>query len=174
MDALHQAGAEVVALPLPATWDGVHAHHRRIMAVEAAEYHRRWFPAQRAAYAPRIAELLEEGRAASALDYAAALQHKALFRRDMVQALSDVDALVTPATVTTAPPRDTTGDPYFNSPWSYCGLPTISIPCGLADDGLPLSLQLAGPPLKEAALLAVAQWCEDVLKFDKLPPILGA
>ena len=35
---------------------------------------------------------------------------------------------ITPATVSTAPDPSTTGDPAFNSPWSYTGLPTVSFP----------------------------------------------
>jgi len=90
----------------------------------------------------------------------------------MTAALADVDALVTPATMTTAPASlASTGDPSFNSPWSYAGLPTVSIPCGLAADGMPLSLQLIGPAGADARLLAVGAWCESVVGFDRSPPL---
>ena len=56
----------------------------------------------------------------------------------------NVDAWITPATVGTAPDPSTTGDPAFNSPWSYTGLPTVSFPIGLAPDGLPVAIQLIG------------------------------
>ena len=65
----------------------------------------------------------------------------------ILEALSprrNVDALITPATVSTAPDPSTTGDPAFNSPWSYTGLPTVSFPIGLAPDGLPVAVQLVG------------------------------
>ena len=70
-----------------------------------------------------------------------------------------------PATATTAPGRWTTGDPKFNSPWSYSGLPVVSLPCGLAADGLPVAVQLVGRPFAEASLLSAAAWCEECLKF---------
>ena len=38
--------------------------------------------------------------------------------------------LMCPATTGPAPLAHTTGDPAFNSPWSYTGLPTISIQTG--------------------------------------------
>ena len=54
------------------------------------------------------------------------------------------------------PDAATTGDPAFNSPWSYTGLPTVSLPAGWSADGLPLAIQLVGPPWQEAELLAAA------------------
>ena len=71
-----------------------------------------------------------------------------------------------------APGADTTGDPAFNSPWSFTGLPTVSIPAGWSPEGLPLAIQLVGLPWKEAELLAVAAWCEEAIGFEvKEPPI---
>ena len=32
----------------------------------------------------------------------------------------------------------------FNSPFSFAGVPTISIPCGMNDEGLPISMQFVG------------------------------
>ena len=50
-----------------------------------------------------------------------------------------------------------TGNPAFNSPWSYTGMPTISIPAGWSSEGLPLAIQLVGAPDEEAKLVAAAQ-----------------
>jgi Asp-tRNA(Asn)/Glu-tRNA(Gln) amidotransferase A subunit family amidase len=56
-----------------------------------------------------------------------------------------------------------TGDPQFQTPWSVSGLPSITVPCGLAASGLPLGIQLVSGAFTEPALLAAAAWCEDVL-----------
>ncbi len=74
-----------------------------------------------------------------------------------------MDALLTPATATPATPAATTGDPVFNSPWSYTGLPTVTIPVGRSPEGLPLGLQLVGRAWGEAGLLAAAAWCEEAV-----------
>ncbi len=162
-DRLRDAGATVRTVTLPASFADVIAQHRTIMAVEAASDHRDVFRQHRDQYGPNIARLIEEGLAATAIDYARALAHQARLRRDMLACFAEIDVLVTPATPGTAPGAETTGDPKFNSPWSYTGFPTVSFPCAVARDGLPLALQLIGRPWQEAKLLAAAAWCESYL-----------
>jgi len=173
---LGDGGAQIEPIGLPESFAHVHEMHRRIMAVEAAAFHRRQFEAHRDAYGPIISAMLDEGLATSAVDYAEALSHQREFRRRIAatfNAAEPFDALVMPATDTAAPARlDTTGDSRFQAPWSYSGLPVVSIPCGLACDGMPAALQFVGPPEQEAALLRVAQWCEEQIRFRELPALL--
>ena len=77
---------------------------------------------------------------------------------------SGTDVWLSPAIVSTAPDTSTTGDPSFNSPWSYTGLPTVSFPIGLSPEGMPVAVQLIGPYLKDFELLRIAQWCEQVIR----------
>jgi aspartyl-tRNA(Asn)/glutamyl-tRNA(Gln) amidotransferase subunit A len=172
--ALRAGGAEVVPIELPSSYSNVQRLHRRIMAVEAAEYHQPQFSAHRGAYGPHIRQLIEEGLAATAVEYAGALAHQQRFRREMEDVLHEFDALLTPATDVTAPGLETTGDPRFNSPWSYSGLPTVSVPCGLSSQGMPVAVQWIGHPYAEDRLLSVAAWCEAQWRFDGMPPMLSA
>ena len=48
-------------------------------------------------------------------------------------------------------------------------MPSISLPTGLAPDGLPFALQLTGAPWAEVRLLAAAAWCERVIDFKAVP-----
>jgi amidase len=80
-----------------------------------------------------------------------------------------VDVLLTPALATTPPPAagwaggswraNLLGSlryaPYA-APWNIAGLPSIVVPVGIRPDGLPLAVQLTGPPGAELQLLAVA------------------
>ena len=171
---LRQCGATVQPVTFSDGFEQVQPMHRRIMAVEAAAYHREQFAAHRAAYGPMITALLDEGLTISAVDYAAALACQRRFRRRVSRLLEDIDALIMPATDTTAPARlDTTGTPKFQAPWSCAGLPAVSIPCGLASDGMPAALQLVAGAHCESSLLEAARWCERSLAFDDLPPLLG-
>ncbi|HLA85095.1 MAG TPA: amidase, partial [Thermoguttaceae bacterium] len=147
--------------------------HRRIMSVEAAAVHRNDYAARPEAYGPLLAKFLDEGLAVSAVDYAAALAELRDYQRRVVGLLEGVDALIVPSTHTTAPPTLTTltGTSEFQAPWSAAGLPVVSVPCGLADDGLPAAVQLVGRYHDEARLLAIARWCETVFNFDNVPPM---
>jgi aspartyl-tRNA(Asn)/glutamyl-tRNA(Gln) amidotransferase subunit A len=172
LEKLRQAGAEIVPVTLPGGFDDVRAIHRTVMAVEAAAYHREQFAAHRAAYGPMIASLLDEGLAISGVDYAAALARQREFRRRVASLFDGVDALIMPSTDTTAPPSlETTGTPKFQAPWSCAGVPVVSIPSGLADDGMPAALQIVGPAGSDAAVLQVARWCEQRIGFEALPPL---
>jgi aspartyl-tRNA(Asn)/glutamyl-tRNA(Gln) amidotransferase subunit A len=172
VERLQVKGATVETVALPEEFLEVHSVHRRIMAVEAAEHHRTQYQAHRKQYGPSISALIEEGFAVSAVDYAAALKQQSIFRAAAMELLQGYDALVTPATVTPAPPSlETTGNPAFNSPWSLAGLPTVSLPCGLSPGGMPCGLQLAGPWRAEGRLLHAAAWCEEKLAFRDSPPL---
>ncbi|HXG11560.1 MAG TPA: amidase [Gemmataceae bacterium] len=153
-------GAAVVDVALPASFAEVIPRHRTVMAVEAAAYHGprlRRYPDD---YDRQIRGLVEEGLACPADEYARCKEHQRQLAREMLACFDGVDALLTPATTGPAPDASTTGDPAFNSPWSYTGLPTVSFPTARDPSGLPLGVQLIGRPWAEAELLAVAAWCE--------------
>ena len=80
--------------------------------------------------------------------------------------------LLTPSTPTPALADLTnTGNTAFQGPWTSCGLPTITIPSGLAESGLPMGLQIIAAPFREERLLAAARWCERVLDVHLSPPV---
>ena len=54
---------------------------------------------------------------------------------------------------------------------SITGLPAISVPCGRTDDGLPVGLQIVGPPRADLAVLQVARAFEQALELDMRPPL---
>jgi aspartyl-tRNA(Asn)/glutamyl-tRNA(Gln) amidotransferase subunit A len=176
IDHLQQAGAKITHLNPPASLnESLHTalrHHRTIMAHDAAAYHRAAFAENRAAFGPNLTSLLDEGLAISASEYQAALDQQRHFAASIQPLFEGFDAFVTPATPTTAPPRlDTTGDPRFNAPWSYAGVPTACTPCGLDAAGMPAGLQLVGPHGGDAGLLATAHWCEGRLNFNEQPSL---
>ena len=168
---LEAAGATIERLPLPASFAGMHTSHRLVMAVEAADVHRKDFTERPETYRPIITRLIEKGLAASAVDYRAARVHQQRFAADLAAALdapSGPLVALSPATVSSAPPfaDRSTGDPQFNSVWSFSGLPTCGVPACLGQDGLPLSLQL-GAARESFELFQAAAWCEAVLEFPR-------
>ncbi len=170
---LREAGAKVVDIALPARFADVTARHRTVMAVEAAAYHGPRLQRHADDYPPNVRQLLEEGLRCPATDYYRAKEHQRQLRDDILPSLSGCDALITPATPGPAPNASTTGDPVFNAPWSYTGLPTVSLPAAFTEAGLPLSIQLVGAPWSEPRLFAVARWCEQRLALERRQPPLS-
>ena len=175
LEKLRGAGATVVSVDCPIDFHAVRPLHRLIMGVEAAAVHRQLFAARRDAYGPLITGLLDEGLQTPGVEFAAALNRLRTYRRKVVRLLDGVDALVVPSTHTTAPPTlSTTGTPEFQAPWSCAGLPVVSLPCGLCDEGMPASVQLVGPYHQDNSLLSIARWCETAIGFNHRPWIINS
>ncbi len=175
-DAVHQAvtklkaaGAKVVSMDPPAPFAEVLQRHRTVMAVEAAEFHEHRLRRHPEDYPPRITALIREGMETSATEYVRALHHKDTLTDALIEQLelSDAHAFLVPATTSPPPSAETTGDPAFNSPWSYTGLPAVSFPIAWTDDGVPLCVQLIGDRFHEEELLRWAAWCERVVGCER-------
>ncbi|HLG72762.1 MAG TPA: amidase [Chloroflexota bacterium] len=165
------AGAELVELKLPLDFDMVSAAHDVIMHSETAAVHRQLFQREKDGYAPNLRATIETGALIPAVSYVQAQRIRRRFRNAMAPVLAQVDALLTPTASNVAPSRETTGDTRFQALWTQLGLPAISLPSGLNEEGLPNAVQLAGRPFEESALLSVARWAEDVLGPMPAPPL---
>jgi aspartyl-tRNA(Asn)/glutamyl-tRNA(Gln) amidotransferase subunit A len=167
--ALAAEGAEIVELDDPVDFEQILQDHRKIMAAVAAAVHSDLLDSSPEDYPPHIRALILEGRSVTAPEYLKARDDRrkqAKSEITMMWALhgKGVRDLITPATVGTAPDPSTTGDPAFNSPWSFTGLPTVSFPIGLSDDGLPVAIQIVGRKLADQLLLRTAAWCEQAIR----------
>ena len=168
---LAQAGAVVEELELPESFATAPAAQRIVMNVECAAFHEEFFRHRADEYGPRLRANIEMGMLVPGVTYLQAQRLRRRFRQDMTELAQRVDILMTPATPAPAP-RDlnTTGDAAFQAPWTSAGLPTIVIPSGLSEDGLPLGVQFAAPPFEEGVLLSAARWCEAALGVELRPP----
>ena len=164
IDRLVEAGAEASDVALPESFGDVSSNHRTVMAAEAAAVHQQRLADHPDDYLSGVRSLIEAGLAISAVDYVRARHHQVRLKLEIMPSFAGFDVLVCPATIGTAPDITTTGDPSFNAPWSYTGLPTVSIPMAVAENGLPLAMQLVGRPMSENSLFRTAAWCEDVLR----------
>ena len=74
------------------------------------------------------------------------------------------DGAITLSAIGAAPEGlHSTGNPIFAVAGSMLGVPAISLPV-LADEGLPLGLQVMGFEQEEAALIGIAAWLRDFLE----------
>jgi len=171
LDAVNKAaalaarhGAEVTTDAVPSAFAGLAEIQTSIMACEAARElaheHRCHFDA----LSQPLRDLLTQGESISAATY-----DDACLRRDQCvveidSLFGDADALLAPSTLGEAPLfEDGTGDPVMSRAWTLLGLPSITLPCGTGENGLPLGLQIAMRPRHDQQLLAIAAWFEQTL-----------
>jgi Asp-tRNA(Asn)/Glu-tRNA(Gln) amidotransferase A subunit family amidase len=122
----------------------------------------------------QLAALLDYARGKSAADYAAAdrwLDAAVLKARRL---FADVDVLITPTTpqaafAHAAPAPVTQAD--FTCFANLAGCPALSLPMGITEGGLPVGLQLLGPPGSDLRLLELAEVCAAALDATPAYPI---
>jgi aspartyl-tRNA(Asn)/glutamyl-tRNA(Gln) amidotransferase subunit A len=108
--------------------------------------------------------------------YVQAQKVRHLITQDFNKTFESVDVLLTPSTPKGAFAHDELPtDPIemymhdiFTVPVNLAGLPALSLPAGLSDEGLPLGLQLIGPHFSEDVLLRTAHVMEAGAKFNDL------
>ena len=106
-----------------------------------------------------LREKIEAGRAVSAVDYQRAVERIDGTGRVIGDVLADYDAILTPAALGEATQDlETTGDPAFGMPWSFCGLPALSLPLLQGPAGLPVGVQMIAGPFDDARLLRNGRW----------------
>ena len=111
--------------------------------------------------------------------YLKAQKVRTLLRREFEEAFRHYDALVTPTSPTVAfHLGEKTEDPVqmylsdiYTVPVNVAGLPSISVPCGLADS-LPVGMQLISPPVSEETLLRISYAYEQATEWHKARPQL--
>ena len=157
-------------LPLPPAFADAPRNQHTMMGVEAAAYHEARMRRHPDDYPPNVRNLIEHGFGTSAPHFANIKSHYEALREEMGRAFVDTwKTFITPATLAAAPSAETTGNPAMNSPWSYVGLPTVSLPFAWSADGLPLAVQLIGERWCEDDLLAVANMLEADIAFERRP-----
>jgi aspartyl-tRNA(Asn)/glutamyl-tRNA(Gln) amidotransferase subunit A len=161
---------EEIRFPKPEELLGAHT---AIDLVEIAANHRRIYAGSADAYLPDTKLLIEAGFFVPAHTYVDALRARPALLAEVLEAMADVDVLVTPSQPIVAPEVGaTTADVNGASedllgamvrllaPFNLLGLPALSVPCGVDRDGLPIGLQLVGKPFAESTVLRVGQAVE--------------
>jgi aspartyl-tRNA(Asn)/glutamyl-tRNA(Gln) amidotransferase subunit A len=174
-----------------ARWDRVPetlALAELVHKVEASALHDCLLRHRKDEYGDFVRERFEEGLAISGVRYVQALSLRAPMVREFVQAvLRDCDAVVLPTVGCVAPFADAGEDDTaaqrailrkltrYTRPFSYLGLPAISLPCGFGDAGMPVGLQIVGPPFAEGTLLSIADAYQRATGWHRQrPPIASA
>ena len=133
--------------------------HRTIMEADLAASFAREFESGRDQLSPTLRAQIERGREVSAVAYRQAVERIPGLVAYFDELFADCDAIVTPATLGTAPAGlASTGDPLMCTLWTLAGLPALSLPLLTGANGLPLGVQLVGRKGDDARLLRTARW----------------
>lgn len=91
-------------------------------------------------------------------------------------AFEQCDLIVCPSSAGTAMPLDSDLTPLeyyaldlFTVAMNLAGVPAVSVPCGLASNGLPLGMQVVGPRFTDMQVLQLAKHIETAANIDNLP-----
>ncbi|MFB7209754.1 amidase [Streptomyces sp. NPDC056255] len=128
------------------------------------------FTARRADFEPWFADLLDGARTVTAADLAAYWTHRSRLDHWTAELFERHDLLLMPTVPMTAWPAqgpdvakavaDRTVPISYTSVFNDTGHPAISVPAGLAPDGLPCAVQLVAPHHREDLVLAAARTIE--------------
>lgn len=170
VSVLTQLGAatQPATLPMP-DLGGIIDH-------ESFEYHSQTLATSGSLYDARTRKIIETGGNKPRAEYERLLGEIARYRASIGQAFAGIDAMILPTMpVLPIPLKDAT-EPFSLDActfgFSIAGVPAISVPCGFSESGLPIGLMIAGPPLSEPKLLAIAAAYEKAAGWDRRRPVL--
>lgn len=180
VEVLADQGAEIVEVRLPDIDEYVSAWPT-LCSTEAVLAHGATYPSQRDAYGPWFRGWLDMGAKVTGAAYAKANNLRAACTGHLRRVFEGIDVLVCPSM--SAPPHRVTPkmlygaygtrDPKFQRftvPYDYNGAPTLSLPCGMNSEGLPLSIQFVGKHLTEPLLCRVGHAYERATSWHNLHP----
>ena len=179
LEQLERLGAQIVEVTMPDP-PGV---LRTIIDFEAHAAHQTHYPSRADEYGAYFRELLVRGARVTNADYTQANQIRTEFTARFRAVLSSVDAIVTPASgvpfAISSQVQYAGGDllralkvdlSRFTNPANLAGTPTLSLPCGFSESGLPYTIQFWGNRLSEPMLCRIGHAFEEATDWHKRHP----
>jgi amidase len=151
-------------------------------AVETAVAHEATYPARKSEYGPALSELIETGRKLSGLDYQKILLRRHDVRGRVAALLRTIDLLLIPVQPFSPPtlammrtlgeqPELLSGLLRFTCPFDMTGDPTITLPGGFTQAGVPMAFQLVAADMQEARLVQAGAAFQSVTPWHRRHPI---
>lgn len=173
--ALKKVGARLVRLDLP-EFDLALDALMMVLLPEAGTVHAERYARNAASYGPQTRQQIEQGFLVPAVSYVRGQQMRRRLAARLLAILDDVDAILSPTVPSVAPSADPSinqdegfDEMLFVAPYNLAGLPTLSVPCGLGDGCLPVGLQIAGAPHRDAAMLGIGALVEKLRPIPRPP-----
>jgi len=160
-------GDSVETIDLPGPFERIYDWHKTVMSADQATNYHREYARGKDKLSPILVDMIEHGQKVLAVDYNQAAATQVGLNRLLSDIFDEYDAIVTPASSGQAPlGLEATGNPIFCTPWTFCGVPAVSLPLLEGSDGMPIGVQLVGPRGDDARLLRTARWLTGAVSGD--------
>ncbi len=178
---LEDLGAELRPVSLPAS-EYASAASWVIAYTESFVYHKSWFETSSKEYTPAFYHKIAAAGMTSAEERIVSQQVRQVVTREFVDAMREVDVIVTPTSRSLAsadsrsvPPGERTlawgaEMTSVTRPVSLTGFPAMSVPIGFANDNTPMGMQLVGRPWEESTLFRAGYAYEQAAGWNKRRP----
>jgi aspartyl-tRNA(Asn)/glutamyl-tRNA(Gln) amidotransferase subunit A len=152
-------GADCDEVELPKHFDEATKLCELVQMTELAKSFQHYTRRGRDQLSPVMQKTIDDGSRVLAYDYLVARDWPRLLNGALEAVFDRYDAILTPASPGPAPQGlEWTGSADFNSIWTFCGLPTVTLPLLRAESGLPMGVQLVGRRDEDGRLLRTARW----------------
>jgi Asp-tRNA(Asn)/Glu-tRNA(Gln) amidotransferase A subunit family amidase len=165
------AGATVETREWPENLEQVWVLAHTILSYEAALIHSDLVARAPDRTSDHLKELVANGQRTSEGIYSSAREQQELLRHSISDVFTGIDVVLSVPAFGEAPSGlSDTGDAAFCTPWTFLGLPAITLPVGFGPAGLPLGIQLTGAHREDFKLVRIARWCERVIGYERRWP----
>lgn len=128
----------------------------KVLLADAYNVHKDRLETRPQDFGPDVYDRAMLGKAVKGHEYAAALRWNEGFKQRLRHVFGEVDAILSPTIPFGAPLAEAgqQGEAWFETirqitrytyPWSFAGVPALSLPCGFDEAGMPLGMQIAAP-----------------------------
>ncbi|MDH5750690.1 MAG: amidase, partial [Rhodospirillales bacterium] len=161
-ELLEHLGDSADTLTLHDPFEKVYDWLKTIMGADQARNYHREYERGKDKLSPVMVDMIEAGQKVLAVDYNRAAAMREGLNLLLAEIFDEYDAIIAPASTGQAPVGlGATGNPIFSTPWTFCGVPAISLPLMTGSDGMPIGAQLVGPRGDDARLLRTARWLSE-------------
>ena len=154
-----------------------------LCGIEAAVVHEATYPARKSEYGPGMAGIIELGRAQSGMDYQKIVLHRHDFAGRVRALFEGIDLLLIPATGIASPTLERMGRMgtdaelmaailRYTCPFDMTGSPTITLPGGFTEAGMPVAFQFVARHFDEALLVRAGVAFQQVTPWHQRHPAL--
>ena len=174
LQTLRDLGVSLIELDLPNVEQA--SREARITFAEAFVVHADNLKKNPEGYSEDLRGRLAESQKPSEARYAQAQKFRRQFTEDAEALMSECDVLVAPTATICAAPIDQRPEDYRRHGWKntgisdFTGQPSVSIPCGFTDEGLPVGVMFTGRLHDDRKVLQIGQGIQQATDWYRTPP----